>query len=80
MVPKTSTTAQLTWSYRGFEAGLDVSTSSSTSTSITRSTEASPLTCIYDPPMLTDLALSYSFVDGGLPGMPAWAEDARVSL
>ena len=38
------------------------------------------MTSIYDPPMLIDLALSYSFVDGGLPGMPAWAENARLSL
>ena len=38
------------------------------------------MTSIYDPPMLTDLALSYSFVDGGLPGLPAWAENAGLSL
>ena len=78
VVPKAATTAQLTWSYRGFEAGLDISTSSSTS--ITRSPEVSPQTSTYDPPTLTDLTLSYSFVDGGLLGVPAWAENARLSL
>ncbi len=78
VVPKTSTTAQLTWSYRGFEAGLDVSTRSGTRT--TGGTEDRPVTRSYDPPTLTDLTLSYSFVDGGLLSAPDWAENARLSL
>ena len=74
-VPKTSTTAQFTWSHRGFEAGLDVSTRSSTGTTL------GGVTSTYEPPTIADLTLSYSFVDGGLvSSVPGWAEGARLSL
>ena len=74
VVPKSSTTAQFTWSHRGFEAGLDVSTRTSTTKVSTR------VTSTYDPPTIADLTLSYSFIDGGLVSAPDWAENARLSL
>ena len=73
-VPKTSTTAQFTWGYRGLEAGLDVSTRSSTGSTL------AGVTNTYEPPTIADLTLSYSFVDGGLVNAPDWAENARLSL
>ena len=74
-VPKTSTTAQFTWGYRGLEAGLDVSTQSSTGSTL------AGVTNTYEPPTIADLTLSYNFVDGGLLGsVPGWAENARLSF
>ena len=73
-VPKTSTTAQFTWGYRGLEAGLDVSTRSSTGSTL------AGVTNTYEPPTIADLTLSYSFVDGGLVNAPDWAENARLSF
>ena len=73
--PKSSTTAQFTWSNRGLEAGLDVSTRSETGSTL------AGVTSIYNPPTIADLTVSYSFVDGGLvSNVPGWAEDARLSL
>ena len=74
-VPKTANTAQFTWSHRGLEAGLDVSTRSSTGST------RGGVTSTYEPPTIADLTLSYSFVDGGLvSNVPGWAEGARLSL
>ena len=73
-IPKSSTTAQFTWSHRGFEAGLDISAISGTGTTL------AGVTSEYEPPTLTDLTLSYSFIDGGLVNAPEWARDARLSL
>ena len=74
-VPKTSTTAQFTWGYRGLEAGLDVSTWSSTGSTL------AGVTNTYEPPTIADLTLSYNFVDGGLlSSVPGWAENARLSF
>ena len=74
-VPKSSTTAQFTWSHRGLEAGLDVSTRSSTGST------RGGVTATYEPPTIADLTLSYNFVDGGLvSNVPGWAEGARLSL
>lgn len=73
--PKSSTTAQFTWSNRGFEAGLDFSTISATGSTLTG------VTSTYNPPTIADLTLSYNFVDGGLlSNVPGWAEGARLSL
>ena len=73
--PESSTTAQFTWSHRGFEAGLDMSTSSETGSTL------AGVTNIYSPPTIADLTLSYSFNDGGLiSSVPGWAEGARLSL
>ena len=73
--PESSTTAQFTWSHRGFEAGLDLSTSSETGSTL------AGVTNIYSPPTIADLTLSYSFNDGGLvSSVPGWAEGARLSL
>ena len=38
------------------------------------------VTNTYEPPTILDLTLSYSFVEGGLLGVPGWAEGARVSF
>ena len=73
-VPKSATTAQFTWGQRGLEAGLDVTTQSKTSSTL------AGVTNIYEPPTILDLTLSYSFVEGGLLGVPGWAEGARVSF
>ena len=73
-VPESSTTAQFTWSHRGFEAGLDVSTRSETGSTFTGVINT------YNPPTIADLTLTYSFVDGGLINAPDWAEGARLSL
>ena len=74
-VPKTANAAQFTWSHRGLEAGLDVSTRSSTGSTL------GGVTSTYEPPTIADLTLSYSFVDGGLvSNVPGWAEGARLSL
>ncbi len=73
-VPESSTTAQFTWAYRGFEAGLDISTSSGTGSTL------AGVTNNYSPPTIADLTLIYNFVDGGLLGVPDWAEGARLSL
>ena len=73
--PESSTTAQFTWSHRGLEAGLDLSTSSETGSTL------AGVTNTYEPPTIADLTLSYSFVDGGLvSSVPGWAEGARLSL
>ena len=73
--PESSTTAQFTWSHRGFEAGLDMSTSSETGNTL------AGVTNTYSPPTIADLTLSYSFNDGGLvSSVPGWAEGARLSL
>ena len=74
VVPKSASTAQFTWGQRGLEAGLDVSTQSKTSRSL------GGVTNTYEPPTILDLTLSYSFVEGGLLGVPGWAEGARVSF
>ena len=74
VVPKSATTAQFTWGQRGLEAGLDVSTRSKTSRTL------GGVTSTYEPPTILDLTLSYSFVEGGLLGVPGWAEGARVSF
>ena len=74
VVPKSATTAQFTWGQRGLEAGLDVSTQSKTSRT------SGGVTSTYEPPTILDLTLSYSFVEGGLLGVPGWAEGARVSF
>ena len=74
VVPKSATTAQFTWGQRGLEAGLDITTQSKTSRTLTS------VTNIYEPPTILDLTLSYSFVEGGLLGVPGWAEGARVSF
>ncbi len=74
VVPKSATTAQFTWAQRGLEAGLDVTTQSKTSSTL------GGVTNTYEPPTILDLTLSYSFVDGGLLGVPGWAEGARVSF
>ena len=74
-VPKTANAAQFTWSHRGLEAGLDVSTRSGTGSTL------GVVTSTYEPPTIADLTLSYSFVDGGLvSNVPGWAEGARLSL
>ena len=74
VVPKSASTAQFTWGQRGLEAGLDVTTQSKTSSTL------AGVTNIYEPPTILDLTLSYSFVEGGLLGVPGWAEGARVSF
>ena len=74
VVPKSATTAQFTWGQRGLEAGLDVSTRSKTSSTL------AGVTNTYEPPTILDLTLSYSFVEGGLLGVPGWVEGARVSF
>ena len=74
VIPKSATTAQFTWGQRGLEAGLDVSTRSKTSSTL------AGVTNTYLPPTILDLTLSYSFVEGGLLGVPGWAEGARVSF
>lgn len=74
VVPKSATTAQFTWRQRGLDTILDVSTQSKTSKTF------AGVTNTYEPPTILDLTLSYSFVDGGLLGVPGWAEGARVSF
>ena len=74
VVSKSATTAQFTWRQRGLDTILDVSTQSKTSKTF------AGVTNTYEPPTILDLTLSYSFVEGGLLGVPGWAEGARVSF
>ena len=74
VVSPSATSAQLTWTHRGLQVGLDVERRAKTTTIITN------VTTIYTPPTIVDLRLNYTFGAGGLLPAPAWTEGSRVTL
>lgn len=74
VVSPSATTAQLTWTHRGLQVGVDVERRAKTTTIITN------VTNVYTPPTIVDLRLNYTFGAGGLLPSPAWAEGSRVTL
>ena len=72
VVPRSSTNVQLTWRYRGLEVGLDISRTDETTTIF------GGVTCIYSPPKLLDLTLSYEFGAGGLLPTPEFLDGGRL--
>ena len=74
VVSPSATTAQVTWTHRGLQVGLDVERRAKTTTIITN------VTNVYTPPTIVDLRLNYTFGAGGLLPAPVWAEGSRVTL
>ena len=74
VVSPSATAAQLTWTHRGLQVGVDVERRAKTTTIITG------VTNVYTPPTIVDLRLNYTFGAGGLLPSRAWAEGSRVTL
>ena len=74
VVSPSATSAQLTWTHRGLQLGVDVERRAKTTTIITN------VTNVYTPPTIVDLRLNYTFGAGGWLPAPAWAEGSRVTF
>ena len=74
VVPRSSTNAQVFWTYKGLEVGFDISTRDETTSTL------GGVTRTYTPPDLLDLTLSYQFGAGGLLPTPRFLDGGRLSF
>ncbi len=72
VVPRSTTNAQFSWRYKGFEVGLDMSRIDETSSLL------AGVTRVYSPPELLDLTLSYEFGAGNLLPTPEFLDGGRL--